>query len=113
MTLEIESHLRSYNETTANWDLIIEPFQLKALASLSSDSFHLSLVSPDGLHIDVPASAVSHCITLANEIKASIYSRDKTFTELPQFWLENDFAEETLVPSTVEKSTFFLFSASI
>jgi hypothetical protein len=113
MILELEPYISYYNETTVNWDLILEPFRLKVLALLTHEIFRISLISSDTININLPATAVSQYLKLANEIKMSAATHDKNFSRLPQFWLENNLPQNISIRSTVERDAVFALTPGL
>jgi hypothetical protein len=113
MILEAEPYISYYNETTVNWDLILEPFRVKSLALLSPETFRVSLICGESININLPAAAVSQYIKLANEIKMSMKSNDTPFSEFPHFWLENQLFEDISIHSTVQEEAFFVLNPGV
>jgi hypothetical protein len=90
MMLEIETYLSYFNEITGNWDLIVEPFSLNALASRTAQSIEVSFITSESININFPILAAKEVRRLAGEL-----DRPRTcieMSDLPQFWLSNELS---------------------
>lgn len=87
--IDIELCIQYFNETSGRWDMIIEPFSLRALLFLRNQVFHASIVAENEINISLPTTAIIQYMNLYNDIDSSLSKRDTQSMTYPKFLLQN------------------------
>lgn len=100
ISLGVSPYISYFNESSGQWDLIIEPLAMNVLLDLSQSSFGIKGKTVQPVNINLPTSAISQFITLWNEIKNNISQKDIVFENIPMGWFQNNLGSDILVKYT-------------
>ena len=108
MQLKISPYAQYYNETTGNWDMIVEPIEATLLAMLTDDQFSITVKVEEDLNINLPTRAIVQYLDLHNVIRQSLYRSGLRCSEFPRYWIQSNLPEEAHFRVTGCHNNYFI-----
>ncbi|EAY14526.1 hypothetical protein TVAG_388580 [Trichomonas vaginalis G3] len=93
VAININPYTTYFNETTGNYDQIIEPIDLNIIAALNENSVNFMLKCAETVNINLPLMAVLQYMKMWDDIKSGMDGAINC-DDLPSFWLSNRLGDD-------------------
>ena len=106
--VKFEPYVTYYNETTGNWDMIVEPVKVHVRAMVTEEELSLNVDLNNGLNINLPMKAVIQYLDLKSVIEKSLVRHDSRYSEMPKFWIKSNLPGETVFRMLNEDGDYYV-----
>ena len=93
--VKVAPYIAYYNETTGNWDMIVEPIKMHIRAMVTNEETSVHLDISKTLNVNLPVKAVLQYLDLKSVIEQVLNREPLRYSEMPKFWIKSNLPAET------------------